>query len=69
MLSIRHRSVDHNELSHDISLAFSIDFLSALRLFTRRHPRTIDRMREEIGVKLDSRLSLLSLKKEIPFLQ
>ncbi|GFR59660.1 cAMP-dependent protein kinase regulatory subunit [Elysia marginata] len=26
-------------------------------------------MREEIGVKLDSRLSLLSLKQEIPFLQ
>ncbi|RUS80428.1 hypothetical protein EGW08_011797, partial [Elysia chlorotica] len=26
-------------------------------------------MREEIGLKLDSRLSLLSLKQEIPFLQ
>ncbi|CAL1537153.1 unnamed protein product [Lymnaea stagnalis] len=38
------------------------------RLFVRRHPRTIEAMREEIGVRLASRLSLLNPTQEIPFL-
>lgn len=38
------------------------------RLFERRHPRTIDAMRQQIGVKLLTRKSLLSSKDDIPFL-
>ncbi|XP_012934774.1 uncharacterized protein LOC106011051 [Aplysia californica] len=38
------------------------------RLFLRRHPRTIEAMRDQIGVKLTSRLSMLNSKQEIPFL-
>lgn len=38
------------------------------RLFVRRHPRTIDAMRQQIGVRLMARKSLLSSKDDIPFL-
>ncbi|XP_059149920.1 uncharacterized protein LOC131936840 isoform X2 [Physella acuta] len=38
------------------------------RLFTRRHPRTIDLMRDETGVKLASRLSMLNNTLDIPFI-
>ncbi|KAH9505366.1 hypothetical protein Btru_058524 [Bulinus truncatus] len=39
------------------------------RLFTRRHPRTIDAMRDEIGVRLSSRLFLLHSSQDIPFVR
>lgn len=38
------------------------------RLFLKRHPRTIDAMRKQLGVKLLTRQSLLSTKDDIPFL-
>ena len=38
------------------------------RLFVRRHPRTIDAMRQQIAVRLMARKSLLSSKDDIPFL-
>ncbi|KAK7478473.1 hypothetical protein BaRGS_00030319, partial [Batillaria attramentaria] len=38
------------------------------RLFLKRHPRTIDAMQRQIGVKLRTRQSLLSSKDDIPFL-
>ena len=39
------------------------------RLFLRRHPRTIETMRDQIGVKISSRLSMVNSKQEIPFLR
>ncbi|BFZ20290.1 hypothetical protein BsWGS_23329 [Bradybaena similaris] len=38
------------------------------RLFIRRHPKTIESMRNEIGVKLASRMAMLNTNYEIPFL-
>nr|KAI8748793.1 hypothetical protein BgiMline_018225 [Biomphalaria glabrata] len=39
------------------------------RLFTRRHPRTIEAMRDDIGVRLASRLFLLHSSQDVPFLR
>ncbi|KAJ8300802.1 hypothetical protein KUTeg_022321 [Tegillarca granosa] len=39
------------------------------RLFVKRHPRTIEAMRELLKVKLDTRRSLLTKQDDIPFLR
>ncbi|XP_071096845.1 uncharacterized protein [Haliotis cracherodii] len=38
------------------------------RLFVRRHQRTIESMRDELAVKLETRISLLTQKEDIPLL-
>lgn len=38
------------------------------RLFVKRHPRTIEAMRQQLGVKLITRASLLPHPEDIPFL-
>lgn len=38
------------------------------RLFVRRHPRTIDSMRQILKVKLETRSNLLKSKEDVPFL-
>ncbi|KAL8626025.1 hypothetical protein ACOMHN_012617 [Nucella lapillus] len=38
------------------------------RLFVRRHPRTIDAMRQQIGIKLRTRQAHLSPRDDVPFL-
>ncbi|XP_050405936.1 uncharacterized protein LOC126821529 [Patella vulgata] len=38
------------------------------RLFSKKHPKTIDRMTNQLAVKLKTRISLLKNKEEIPLL-